>query len=467
MFPSSNERLKGPNFGKPQAPTATFMCGMSNQEQITGPPKNMPARACWHYRPLPSQAEFSGVRERFKGFSGPVGSGKSAALCYEVVCQSHINRGRHGVLAAPTFGMLRDASQGALISMLEVHEIAYELKKSDGEIKFGRSASTILLRSLDEPERLRGTNLAWFGIDELSYATEDAWLRLEARLRDPKAKRLSGFAVWTPKGHDWIYRRFIHEPVAGYKCVRAQPFENRFLLRNTPDYYHRLESSYDPKFYAQEALGEYVNSRADRVYHCFDAAIHVTEQKYDPAKTLLWALDFNVAPMSSVLLQRRGDGLVVIDEIVLGRATTEEACMEFENRYRLHFGDLEIYGDSSGRNMRTTGGTDYSILQQSLYRAGLRKVKINVPSANPAVLSRVQKVNALLTNALGEVRLEIDPKCRELIKDLEEVLFKADSGVIDKARDPLRSHVSDALGYAVWQIFGEKLRVGEMNKRLL
>ncbi len=140
---------------------------------------------------------------------------------------------------------------------------------------------------------------------------------------------------------------------------------------------------------------------------------------------------------------------------------------EFQNRYRLHLGDLEIYGDSSGRNMRTTGGTDYSILQQSLYGAGFWKVKINVPPANPAVLSRVQKVNALLTNALGEVRLEIDPKCQELIRDLEEVLFKADSGVIDKTRDPLRSHVRDALGYAVWQIFGEKMRVGEMNKRLL
>jgi hypothetical protein len=129
---------------------------------------------------------------------------------------------------------------------------------------------------LDEPERLRGTNLAWFGIDELSYASEDAWLRLEARLRDPKAQALSGFGVWTPQGHDWIYRRFIKSPVAGYGCIRARPFENRFLLMRTPDYYERLESSYDPKFYEQEAKGEYVNSRADRVYHCFNAAVHGT-----------------------------------------------------------------------------------------------------------------------------------------------------------------------------------------------
>lgn len=370
------------------------------------------------------------------------------------------------MLAAPTFAMLRDASQRSLAHLLEEHDVEFELKKTDGELIIKPSGSVILLRSLEEPERLRGTNLAWFGIDELSYASEGAWVRLEARLRDPKAARLCGFAVWTPQGHDWIYRRFIHDPVTGYGCVRAQPFENRFLLDHTPDYYGRLESSYDPKFYRQEALGEYVNSRADRVYHCFNPAVHVAPQLYDARKPLLWSLDFNVAPMSSLLLQRDGDRLVVIDEIVLDRATTEEACMEFENRYKNHAGRLEIYGDASGRNMHTTGANDYTLLQGFLYKSGFRDVKLSVPAANPSVLNRVQKVNALLTNALGEVRLEVDPKCRELIKDFEEVLFKQDSGVIDKVRDPRRTHASDALGYAVWQLFGDKPKMGEINKRL-
>ncbi len=330
-----------------------------------------------------------------------------------------------------------------------------------------RPKSTVLLRSLDEPERLRGTNLAWFGIDELSYTREDGWLRLEARLRDPKAEKLCGFGVWTPQGHDWIYRRFIKNPVVGYACVRAKPFENRFLLEKTPDYYERLENSYDPKFFQQEALGEYLNSRGDRVYHCFNAAVHVVKHAYDRTQSLLWALDFNVSPMSSVLLQWQGGHLAVIDEIVLERATTEEACMEFENRYRGHAGGLEIYGDASGRNMHTTGTNDYATVQNYLTRAAFRNVRVLVPASNPAVLSRVRKVNALLTNATGEVQLEVDPRCKELIRDFEEVLFKADSGVIDKTRDPKRTHVSDALGYAIWQLFGEKARAGEMDKRLI
>ncbi|MCU1294033.1 MAG: hypothetical protein JWP08_2883 [Bryobacterales bacterium] len=82
------------------------------------------------------------------------------------------------------------------------------------------------------------------------------------------------------------------------------------------------------------------------------------------------------------------------------------------------------------------------------------------------MLSRVRCVNSCLTNALGEVRLQIDPRCKELIKDLEEVLFKPESGVIDKTRDLKRTHASDALGYLVWELHGEKPAFGEINKRL-
>jgi hypothetical protein len=421
---------------------------------------------CWVHDQLSSQAEFYSLDVRFKGFSGPVGSGKSAALCFEALRNCYLNQGRQGMIAAPTFSMLRDATLTGLFRMLEDGDVEYELRKADGELTIKAANATVLLRSLEEPERLRGTNLAWFGIDELSYTREEGWLRLEARLRDPKAGRLCGFGVWTPQGHDWIYRRFIKDPVAGYACVRARPFENRFLLERTPDYYKRLESSYDPKFYQQEVLGEYLNSRADRVYHCFNPAVHVVRRPYSPNQPLMWALDFNVSPMSSVLLQRDNGRLVVVDEIVLGRATTEEACQEFENRYKAHMGLIEIFGDASGRNMHTTGLNDYTLLQSYLYRAGYRNLRLRVPTRNPSVLDRINKVNGLLTNTLGEVRLEIDSRCTELIKDLEEVMFKPESGVVDKVRDPLRTHASDALGYAIWELFGNKPTFGEMNQPL-
>src|SRR5436190_5127606 len=161
------------------------------------------------YSPLPSQRRFHRSKARFKGYSGSIGSGKSAALCQEAIRSAYLNPGRTGLVGAPTYPMLRDATLTALTQILEANGIPYDLNKSEFVITMADTRSRILLRSLDEFERLRGTNLAWFGVDELTYTSEEAWLRLEGRLRDPKASRLCGFAVWTPKGHDWVYRKFV------------------------------------------------------------------------------------------------------------------------------------------------------------------------------------------------------------------------------------------------------------------
>ncbi|HYZ86340.1 MAG TPA: hypothetical protein VE621_18145, partial [Bryobacteraceae bacterium] len=177
------------------------------------------------YSPLPSQKRFHLSTARFKGYSGSVGSGKSAALCQEAIRLSYLNPGRTGLLGAPTYPMLRDATLAALIEILETNKLPYDLNRSEFVLRFKDTGSRILLRSLDEYERLRGTNRAWFGVDELSYTAEEAWTRLEARLRDPLAKRLCGFGVWTPKGRDWLWRRWVQSPVDGYELISAKPFE--------------------------------------------------------------------------------------------------------------------------------------------------------------------------------------------------------------------------------------------------
>src|SRR6266566_681426 len=181
------------------------------------------------YKPLGSQAKFHASAARFKGFSGPIGSGKSQALCQEAIKLSYQNPGRLGLVGAPTYPMLRDATQAALLTVLNANDIPYDLNKAENSLTMKDTGSRILFRSVDEFERLRGTNLAWFGLDELTYTQEESWLRLQGRLRDPKANRLSGFAVWTPKGYDWVYRMFISDPLPGYKAVIAPPKENRHL----------------------------------------------------------------------------------------------------------------------------------------------------------------------------------------------------------------------------------------------
>lgn len=417
------------------------------------------------YEPLYSQARFHDSASRFKGFSGPVGSGKSMSLVQEAIRLSVINAGLLGLIGAPTYPMLRDVTQRAIFEELENNSIPFEFRKQENLLTLTDTGSEVIFRSLDKPDRLRGTNLAWYGIDELTYCHEEAWLRLQARLRHPLATELCGFGVWTPNGFDWVYRRFIGpEKLLGYDAILAQPYENRHLPQ---DFYATLTNSYDAKFADQEVLGKYLSMNSGKVYHAFDRTVHLTPVSYDARRQLCWSLDFNVNPMCSVIAQIDGNSVYVIDEMVLPNSNTQKACDEFWQRIqpwlpsakerRTEPVSLRVYGDSSGGSNHTAGQSDYAIIRQFFRRMPELSVTYHVPAANPPVRDRVNAMNAKLKNAAGFIGMLIQPSCKELATDLEEVIWMADSrgnmtGDIDK-RNKKRTHVSDAIGYLAAQEF--------------
>ncbi len=420
------------------------------------------------YEALPSQEDFHGSDARFKGFSGPVGTGKSAALCYESIRAAYCNIGRTGLIGAPTYPMLRDATIVTFSDLCESSGLPFRLNKSTSTITMTDIGSRILFRSLDDFERLRGSNLAWFGVDEMTYTAEEAWLRLEARLRDPRANRLQGFGVWTPNGFDWVHRRFRAEQVKGYELIEARPFENVHLLKETPDYYERLRESYDENFFRQEVLGEYLNRRSGQVYYAFDRRENVGEAEVDPGEPLLWSWDFNINPMASVICPERGGKIAVVDEIVLGTSSTPEVCDEFLVRYGTHRAGLTIYGDASGGNAHTVNGSsDYELIRKFLRAHRRLRGELMVPRSNPPVRERINATNSHLRNAQGGCRLVVSARCRELIKDLEEVCYKPGSGQVDKDRDSRRTHLSDALGYLLWNRTKGSEKIGERSGRLM
>jgi hypothetical protein len=93
-------------------------------------------------------------------------------------------------------------------------------------------------------------------------------------------------------------------------------------------------------------------------------------------------------------------------------------------------------------------------------------VKYKVPKSNPAVRDRINLMNRQLRSAAGTVGLLVDPKCKELILDFEQVSYKQETNIIDKDRDRLRTHLSDALGYLVWQECRTEPPVVEGTQRL-
>lgn len=441
---------------------------------------------------LPSQRSFLGLNTQYRGFSGPVGSGKTKVLAeFAIVC-AYQNRGRTGVLGAPTYPMLRDATLPALLAFLTEMQLPFELNRQDMVLTLLECKSKILLRSLSDPDRLRGTNISWFGIDEATYIREASFLQLQARLRDPLAQQRVGFAVWTPKGFDWVWKRFVSsERADNYDSIRAKPFENEYLPR---DFYANLWKSYSPQFAQQEVLGEYLNIFSGRAYQQFDRDKNVwpllkpnkrlvwRDCKYTPTRPLLWALDFNINPAASVLAQTitRVTGerigvsdisggnnadvqLNVLDELFLENRTTYEVCDEFlarieqlreaHNQERIM---VYVYGDPAGVSRHSNATkTDWQIIKDFFKQHEKQMMaSFRVRTAHPRVKDRVNTVNWACNSASNVRRLLVHKRCKNLITDLEQVAWKANqAGVmlpeLDQDKDPMRTHITDALGYLI------------------
>ncbi len=129
--------------------------------------------------------------------------------------------------------MLQDSTQRTFLKCSIGNRLPM-ISKQENRILLRATKSEIIFRTLDNPERLRGPNLAWFALDELTYAQEDSWTRLLGRLRHPQAGRLCGCAVWTPKGYDcgsmgcFLKKRDRTTTRAGYAQRELTP-PGRFL----------------------------------------------------------------------------------------------------------------------------------------------------------------------------------------------------------------------------------------------
>lgn len=451
---------------------------------------------------LPSQRLFVGDKDtQYLGFSGPVGSGKTMALAERSILCAYENSGLQGVVGAPTYPMLRDATLVHIKNRLEEHRIPYDFNSQEMRMYLPECKSTVLFRSLSDPDRLRGQNIAWFGIDEMTYCKELAFLQLEARLRDPLSTHRTGFGVWTPKGYDWVWRRFIGpEKADNYLAIRAKAFENSHLPK---DYYINLSRSYSPLFARQEVLGEYLNIFSGRAYQQFDRDRNVFpfvnpkhafhECRYTPLRPLLWALDFNINPAASVLCQTvprvkgtriavsdiAGDQfcqvqLNVLDELFLENRTTYDVCEEFLARMELlreqHSQQrlmIYVYGDPAGESRHSNAQrTDWQIIRDFFKRNEDKfQASFRVRTAHPPVKDRVNCMNWICQAATGERRLLVHKRCKNTIADLEQVSWKVNpSGLmrpeLDQDSDPMRTHITDALGYLVEREWPMRARAG-------
>ena len=88
----------------------------------------------------------------------------------------------------------------------------------------------------------------------------------------------------------------------------------------------------DERTFQQEYEARFVNYTG-LIYYSFERAesVKAYQQKDEP---LIIGMDFNLDPMSAVVMVRRGDVLYAIDEIVAYGSNTDEMVAEIRERYR-------------------------------------------------------------------------------------------------------------------------------------
>ena len=198
-------------------------------------------------RATQSQYEFLQSEARLRAFVGGVGSGQTYVGCLASLYAARDSE--RGAVVAPTYPMLKDAVIPTWNELAEGGMAGFNKAEMRATINNG---AEVLFRSADKPDRLRGTNLGWFWMDEAALCGEEVWDILLGRLR------LQPGTAWittTPRGHNWVYDTFVQSDSEGYSITRSSSTENPHL----PDaFLDSLERKYTERFRRQEVEGEFI-----------------------------------------------------------------------------------------------------------------------------------------------------------------------------------------------------------------
>lgn len=418
----------------------------------------------------PAQMEVFRSDRRFRVLVAGRRFGKTQLAMVEML-RAACGKDKRVWYVAPSY---RQAKQIAWARLKEMTRPWWGEKPLEAELtvrlKWG---GVIALKGADQYDSLRGTGLDFVVLDEYASMRKECWTDV---LRPALSDRRGGaLFIGTPQGCDHLYEQFeFAKTDADWAAFRFSTMEGGNVSEE------ELQSAareMDARLWRQEFEASFDAAGQSRAYGAFSREGNVAECRFRAGEPLIWSLDFNVNPMCSVLAQQVDETVYVIDEMVLEDAHTEKACEALiektEAWRRLGEIALQIFGDASGHQRRTSGAlTDWGVIRAFLAEwRGSYVPELRVPRANGAVRDRVNAVNSRLCNRAGERRLVVDPRCKELIRDLETVRWKTDangsvSGELEK-RDPKRTHVSDALGYYLVGAFPVRERAGEVGKRLL
>ena len=297
---------------------------------------------------------------------------------------------------------------------------------------------------------LRGVALDFFVIDEAQDVRPTTFF--EVLMPTLAGTRGDAMIIGTPKAFNWLYEVYlrgqrgeIYTDPAGKRRRNAwmswqfPTITSPFI---PPSEIEEARHNMDPRSFRQEFEASF-ETMSGRVYYAFDRKVHVKETGFDPRLPIWIGQDFNIDPMSSVIMQPQLNGEIhIIDEVVLFGSNTEEAGNELARRFFKYLKQTTIYPDPAGSNRaHTRGESDLDILREQ----GFQRIKFK--RKHPPVADRVNAVNRMFLTADGTRRLFVNPKCKHTINALEQTIYKEGTREVDKSAGI--EHAADALGYCI------------------
>ena len=341
---------------------------------------------------------------------------------------------------APTYRQAKQIVWKKLKQKLIELRWADKINESELTIQL-KNGSTISLKGADNHDSLRGVGLDFIVMDEFADIDPDAFYEtLRPTLSD---KEGSALFIGTPKGiGNWahsLYQMQLENP-ALWASFSYTTLDGGNV---SADEIEQAKRDLDTRTFRQEYMATF-ETYTGRIFYNFDRTTHVKKWEESVPDVVYIGMDFNIDPMSAVIMIRQGDCLHVIDEIRMFSSNTQETVEEINSRYPKI--KKWVYPDPAARQRKTSAGgaTDLTILQNAGYI-------VKAPNAHNPVRDGINAVNSRLRNDKGIINLFVDPKCKHTIDSLERYSYKEGTSQPDK--DAGYDHMMDALRYAVDYMF--------------
>lgn len=378
-------------------------------------------------------------------FNGGRGSGKTTAGAIECVRQGwFFQPGSHGIVLAPTYPMLEDASMAEFFKWLPHHAIRdFNRQRKLLELTNG---TQIAFRSADNPDSLRGPNRQWAWLDEpRNLRTREAFDIVYAQLRPTR----KAWLTTTPSGiFHWLYDLFVGHPLPNSYAVTVRTDENPYL----PESFEQgLRAQYTGTFAQQELDAAWVSFEG-RIYDNFSLEPdgNVSElAEYNPDLEVYWGVDdgyalgdgpghANYHPRVILLAQDTPIGGVNVFAELVECLTLPERSLDKVLAWDYPRPQV-AYVDSSAVELKAR-----------IWERGIQTV-----GATHQVSEGIKNVRRLVSDGNGVRLLKIHPRCTHTIREMQSYRRDDHSLAIRVGEQPplkIDDHCPDGLRYLVWHL---------------